>query len=239
MSATDALARQPRGALSTSIMCRGLDQQHREQLFCISSMQSCRAKAAIFHQGDPSRYLFEVLEGVVKLYQLMPDGRRQIMGFVYPGQVFGLDRNGICPTTAEAVVDAKICGYPLAQLERITDEQPEFALGLLRMITNELVIAQGHMLLLGRKSAVEKIASFLSSLSERYREQGLDPALLHLPMSRADIGDYLGLTIETVSRTITRLRQAGVIAHQRHGLRILDHDLLATLADEDRSGLAA
>lgn len=228
------------GAMSTSTLLRRLDQEHRERLFCISTVRHCPTKTAIFYEGDRSKDLFEVIDGVVKLYQLLPDGRRQISAFVYPGQIFGLDRNGIYTSTAEAVVDARLCGYPLAKLDRIVEELPEFALGLLTMITSELVAAQGHMMLLGRKSAVEKIASFLLGLSERRREQGIDPALLPLPMRRADIGDHLGLSLETVSRTITQLREMGVIAlDQRHDLRILDDGRLRVLAEDDEGCLAA
>ncbi|MDH3664457.1 MAG: cyclic nucleotide-binding domain-containing protein [Alphaproteobacteria bacterium] len=239
MSAAHSVDLGPSATITTSTIHRGLDQRHREQLFCISSVQTCRAKAVIFHEGDRSKHLFEVLDGVVKLYRLLPDGRRQITGFVYPGQVFGLDRSHVHTATAEAIVDARLCGYPLAKLELITEELPEFALGLLRMITNELAAAHDHMLLLGRKSATEKISSFPLGLSDRCRDEGEDSMMLHLPMNRANIGDYLGLAIETVSRTMTWLRQIGVIElHQRHDLRILDHDRLSVLAEEDASILA-
>ena len=228
------------GAVSASALLQRLDQQHRERLFCMSTMRDYRAKTAIFHEGDPSKDLLEVIEGVVKLYRLMPDGRRQITAFAYPGQIFGLDRNGVYSATAEAVVDVKLCGYPLAKLDRIVGELPEFALGLLAMVTSELVAAQGHMMLLGRKSAVEKIASFLLGLSDRRRGQGLDPTRLPLPMKRADIGDYLGLSLETVSRTVTQLRQMGVIAFDQHNdLRIRDSGRLRTLAEDDEGCLAA
>lgn len=223
-------------AMSTSVMCQGLDREAHERLFCISSVQHIPAKTAIYFEGDLPERLFEVLEGVVKLYQMTLDGHRQITGFAYPGQVFGLGWNGTCPTTAEALTSSRLCSYPLAKLERIAVELPTFGVRLFRMISAELVAAHGHMLLLGRKSAIQKMASFLLALSHRNLEQGADPDQLHLPMTRTDIADYLGLTIETVSRTITLLCRMGVIAlPQRHDPTILNILLLMQMAEGERS----
>ena len=128
---------------------------------------------------------------------------------------------------------AKLCQYPRAKLERVIDEHPELARQLFAIVAQDLGAARSQMLLLGRKSALERVASFLLDLSERSAARGEDPDLVALPMPRGDIGDYLGLTIETVSRTMTRLRQLGVLdLHQHRTVAIRDRDRLSEMAED-------
>ena len=189
-----------------SVICRGLDARVSDRVAGISSRQACRARQTVFYEGDPGRYVYEVIAGVLKLCKLLPDGRQQITGFLYPGQLFGLVLHGDYIYTAEAVTDVKLGRFPISQLDRMADEVPGLGRSLLALTTHELVTAQEQMLLLGRKSSAEKVASFLQRLSEANEERGDDPLLLHIPMVRSDIADYLGLTTETVSRTITKLK---------------------------------
>lgn len=212
---------------------RPLDGEVSHRLFCISSIRSVPAKEVVYCQGDSSDYVYEVIEGVVKLYMLTADGRLQIMGFAYPGQILALDADSHHLTTAEAVTPAKLCQYPRAKFERVIDEHPQLARQLFAIVAQDLTAARSQMLLLGRKSATERLASFLLDLSERSVARGEDPDLIALPMSRGDIGDYLGLTIETVSRTMTRLRQLGVLdLHQHRTVAIRDRARLSEMAED-------
>lgn len=208
--------------------------------FCVSTTQCFGAGDAVFFEGDPCVHLYEVAEGVLRLYKLTPDGRRQITGFLYPGQLFGLNVGGIYAYTAECVTKVKLSCYPRAKLEAAIESNPRLARRFLRATVQELSVAQDQMLLLGRKTAIEKVASFLVRLSDQSRERGDDPEELYLPMTRMDIGDYLGLTTETVSRSMTRLKTTGVICLRPHGrvcLRVLDQ--LMYLADGDDCQSAA
>ncbi len=186
----------------------------------------------LFQEGDEAQYVFNVTQGIIKLYKLLPDGRRQITGFVLPGDFLGLSGRDGFSYTAEAVTEAGVCRFPRPGLEALFDEFPKLEKELLWKARDELVAAQEQMLLLGRKMPAEKIASFLLGLSRRAErwEMPSDPVLL--PMSRGDIADYLGLTVETVSRTFTRLKSEGVIAlPEAHRVVLRDRDRLEELAD--------
>ena len=194
----------------------GLTDRSLHDLFCITSRKEVAARQAIVWEGDPGNHVFEVVSGVVKLYKLTYDGRRQVTGFVYPGQLLGLVNDGRYIYTAEAVTDTVLVLYPRSKLDQVADRNPGLARRLLSLALGDLVAAQEQMLLLGRKSATEKIASFLLRLSEGRDARGENPHELFLPMTRTDIGDYLGLTTETVSRVINRLKDQGVIALSGH-----------------------
>lgn len=202
--------------------------------YCISSTQRLQAKDTVFFEGDPASHLYEVIEGVLKLYKLTPDGRRQVTGFLYPGQLLGLNVGESFAYSAEAVTKTTLCRYPRKKLEEALDSHPALARRFLRATVHELAVAQDQMLLLGQKSAIEKTATFLLRLSDQNRERGENPEEIYLPMTRTDIGDYLGLTTETVSRTVTRLKIAGIIRLCQHGrMNLTDIDRLMELAEGD------
>lgn len=168
---------------------------------------------------------------MVGLYKLTLDGRRQITGFAYPGQLLGLEFQSTYVCTAEAISDVKLCRYPRTRLERIMDEVPSLGRRLLRMAASDLVAAHEQMLSLGRKSAIEKVATFLLRLSEINEERVEDLETLYLPMTRGDIADYLGLTTETVSRVFTRLKSMGIIdLRKTNHVMLRDIDRLMELA---------
>ncbi|MDA8052514.1 MAG: helix-turn-helix domain-containing protein [Rhodospirillales bacterium] len=172
-------------------------------------LQTKRAGEMLFSQGDRADGAYEVVRGMLRLYKMLPDGRRQITGFVSTGELVGVTPNGARPYTAEAVTDLVLCRFPPAAFDRMIDEQPGFARRLLSATADDLDAAQEQMLLLGRMTAVEKVVSFLLVLAKR--QGGVLARFVDLPMGRNDIADYLGLTIETVSRTLSRLKQAGSI----------------------------
>ncbi len=166
----------------------------------------------IFEEGEPADYAYNVAEGHVRVYKLLPDGRRQITGFLGPGDFLGLFRHDTYAYGAEAIDDVELCCIGHIDLERLMIKMPEVRDRLLEMSRDELSAAQEQMLLLGRKSAREKLLSFL--LFKVQHDCGPDAArsaTLDLPMSRSDIADFLGLTIETVSRTFSDLRKQNLI----------------------------
>ena len=191
-------------------MCKGMEREAASRIVAISSLQTIDAGKAVFAEGDDADNVYEVVRGMLKLYKLLPDGRRQIMGFVSAGDLLGLSFSGVYLYTAEAVSDVTLCRYTRARFERLVDDVPGFARRLLAVRSDELRAAQDQMLLLGRKTAVEKIASFLLTLADRQAD-AKDPNIVHVPMGRNDIADYLGLTTETVCRTLTKLKSSGVI----------------------------
>jgi CRP/FNR family nitrogen fixation transcriptional regulator len=163
--------------------------------------------AEIYGEGEPAEYVYRVVHGVVRTHKLLNDGRRQISAFHLPGDFFGLDCDEDYRFTAEAVTDATLIFVKRSVLTALAQRDGDVANDLWRMARAELHRAHDHMLLLGRKSAQERIAAFLLEMAERAHESDT----IELPMSRLDIADYLGLTIETVSRTLTHLENAATI----------------------------
>ena len=224
----------PRRPVAATAVSPGLAVPLRDRLAALAVRRRLRAKQTAFHEGDAAEALYEVTEGVLKLYKLLPDGRRQITGFVYPGHWASI---GLCDAysyTAEAVTGVTLVRYPRARLEALYDEVPSLARRILSLAAADLAVAQDQMLLLGRKSAVEKVASFLLRLSGWAEERGDDPDELSVPMSRIDIADYLGLTIETTCRVLSRLCRSGVIEMRgRNRIHICDAGQVADFAEGD------
>jgi CRP/FNR family transcriptional regulator len=166
---------------------------------------------SIFDEADPAEYVYTITTGTVKVYKLLGDGRRQITGFLFAGDFLGLTHNEAYAYSAEALVPTRLCRFPRRRLEALLGEIPHLEQRLLAMASHELAAAQDQMMLLGRKSARERVVSFILMLSNSAMRHGRPGDSVFLPMSRSDIADYLGLTIETVSRTFTRLRKQGLI----------------------------
>ena len=202
------------------------------RLNCARSSQIFRANENVYCEGDSVKHLFVVIEGVLKLYKLTRDGRRQITGFRFPGQLVGLQFQGGYVHTTETVTKAKLIRYSRTDLERLTKEVPGLAQCLLGLATRELVAAQDQMLLLGRKTATERLATFFWQLLEESESRDKEGQTVLLPMARADIADYLGLTTETVSRMISRFKVEGVIQLRQNGyVKVRDVDRLRDLAE--------
>lgn len=234
MLALKTLDVEPNVQAMSTVLASGLGRGSINALFCIATRKSYQARETVVWEGDAGRNLFEVVTGVVKLYKLTPDGRRQVTGFVYPGQMLGLVHRDRHIYTAEAVTDTVLCLYPRAKLEQLADQTPGLARSLLNLANNDLIAAQEQMLLLGRKSATEKIATFLLNLSDDNGQRGEADDRIFLPMTRTDIGDYLGLTTETVSRVMNRLKDVGLIALRQHKyVHLLGVDRLRELAEGD------
>ncbi|HWG80540.1 MAG TPA: helix-turn-helix domain-containing protein [Stellaceae bacterium] len=164
-------------------------------------------------------------------YKLLQDGRRQITGFLFAGDFLGLTYNEAYADSAEALVPSKLCCFPRRKLEALLGQIPKLEQRLLGMASHEPASAQDQIMLLGRKSARERVVSFLLMLSAAAIRHGGRAEPVFLPMSRGDIADYLGLTIETVSRTLTQLKAQGLVEllDEKH-IRLSRPDALAEIA---------
>jgi CRP-like cAMP-binding protein len=182
----------------------------------------------MFSEGDPARYFYKVVTGAVRSCRLLADGRRQVCEFFLPGDFVALDAIGSYHFSAEAVTDTTLKRYPRSSIDQLTSIEPRLAKGLLNLICHRLQVAQKHMVVLGRKSATERIASFLLEMAERNG----DADHISLPMTRGDIADHLGLTTETVSRTFSHLRAQGLIELEgAANVVLMDSTALEDLAD--------
>ena len=211
-------------------VCGALDPSELDELERISQARVFPAKATLFEQGALAGSVFNVTEGVVRLYKSLPDGRRQIVGFALAGDFLGLalmDRYGVA---AEAVTEVRACRFARSAFLGYVDGRPHLLRRLHEFAGHELSLAQDQMLLLGRRTAEEKVAAFLLNLQARYARIGKTSVNVPLPMSRQDIADYLGLTIETVSRTLTRLAREKALLVVPGGVRVLNAGRLEQLA---------
>ena len=185
----------------------------------------------IFNQDDPAEQVYRIVSGTVRLCRYMPDGRRYIMDFLLPGDLMGFVESADLPACAEAVTEVTLVAFPRTCFDRLAKENGEVRTQLLRHLSSNLLMAQQHLFVLGCQKARERVASFLLRLADRMGVSCGDR--LDLPMNRQDIADHLGLTIETVSRTITGLRSTGaVLIPNTHQVVLRDMAALRILAAE-------
>ena len=190
-------------------VCSAVGPGQLARLAAIASDRGLQPEQVLFDEGDQADMVFVVTAGMLKLYKVLVDGRRQVVGFMVPGDFLGLAFGRLYLYSAEAVTPVTLCSFRRAQFLDFLDECPALEKEVLLRTSTELAAAQEQMLLLGRKSATERVASFILSMARRRRLD--DGAPVELPMSRVDIADYLGLTVETVSRTISTLRRRALI----------------------------
>ena len=194
----------------------------------IGTRRSFTRDDAIYTDSDPSDCWYNVISGAVRICKLLADGRRHIAEFCFPGDWFGLPASGVRIASAEAVGEVVVMRYPQRASDQLIDENPRLVRGLYDRTLRELTHAQTHMLLLGRMTAAERVASFLLEISERQDARHA----LDLPMSRNDIADYLGLTIETVCRVLSGFRRNGIIAiPMPYRIELRDREVLEALCE--------
>jgi CRP/FNR family nitrogen fixation transcriptional regulator len=182
----------------------------------------------IYGEKEPAEYVYQVKIGAVRSYKLLSDGRRQIGAFHLVGDIFGLENGSEHRFTAEAIVNTTVRLIKRRSLEIVAESDAMVSRNLLSMTTSNLQHAEDHMLLLGRKTSLERVAAFLIEMDRRLTAAGVMP----LPMSRRDIADYLGLTLETVSRALSRLHELGIlgfIGSNQRQIVFLDRQQLANL----------
>jgi CRP/FNR family transcriptional regulator len=188
----------------------------------------------LYAAGQTFRALYVVRSGAFKTSTIDSHGETQVLGFHLPGEIMGLDAiaSGQHQCNAEALMKSSACEVPYDRLEVVAHELPGLQHQLMRVISREIQHDQRHLVMIGRRVAIERLAIFLHSLSQRLERVRRDPHLFVLPMSRRDLANYLGLVIETVSRLFSRLAELGVIAVERKTIRILDPAKLRELAGE-------
>lgn len=211
-------------------ICGALSSDELAALDQISQARVFAAKSVMFEQGSPAVSVFNITEGVVRLYKSLSDGRRQIVGFALPGDFLGLAMTDRFAVAAEAITQVRACRFARTAFQDYVDTRPHLLKRMHEFSSYELSLAQDQMLLLGRKTAEEKVAAFLRNLQARYGRIGAMSVTVPLPMSRQDIADYLGLTIETVSRTLTKLARQKVVVIVPDGVRLLSIERLDELA---------
>ena len=189
-----------------------------------------RAGSYLYFEGDEVEWLFQVKSGVLRMTRMLEDGRRQVIAFGYPGDIVGFPSGGRHHTDCDALTDACLQPFRRSALEN-GEGAPELHKQLLQAALREISAMQDHFMMLGRKSAVEKVASFLGVMSQRVGTRVAGHTRFELPMRRADVADFLGLTTETVCRTLTQLRKSGVIGVENiHTIVVLCPDALMALS---------
>lgn len=228
-------------------VCAHCETEELARLESVKSYKDYKAGETIFWAGEPMAIVGSVVTGVVALNRTMEDGRRQVVGLLLPSDFVGRPDRANAPYDAVAATDVTLCCFRRLPFLQLVTETPSLGRRLLEMTFDELDAAREWMLLLGRKTAREKIASYLSILARRARlsrgEAGAKAPSgtlsFDLPMTRETIADYLGLTIETVSRQFTALRKDGIIVleGQRHVQVPNLTDLLTEAGDDSDGGM--
>ena len=219
-----------RCAVRDLAVCATLPPPEVDSLERYASSLVLQANAELARSGQPCRQVFSVTSGMLRLVRTLPDGRRQVVGFALPGSFVGLSDVTVHRHSVEAVVPSRVCVFEQPVLRQLRERYPEFERALLERACRELDDAHDSMLLLARLSPMERLASFLVRLRRQMRIRDDEPGMA-LPMGRGDIADHLGLTTETVSRTMTKLKSTRLIRILVGGkLELLDREALADLA---------
>jgi len=177
---------------------------------------------ALYHEGDRFQFLYAVRSGTFKSTLNLKDGREQVTGFQMAGELLGLDglASGKHASSAVALEDAEICAIPYAHLSELASTSADLQLVISRLMSREIVREHSLMMLLGSMNAEERLAAFLLNISQRMKARGYSPSEFHLRMSRAEIGSYLGMKLETVSRTFSSFQQQGLLEVDKKHVRI-------------------
>lgn len=195
-------------------ICGALDEDQLSELNKHASRKRVESGGRLFGDTDKVVTYSNILSGVIKLTKMLADGRQQIVGLQFAPDFLGRPFQQERSVDAEAATGVSLCSFPKATIDRMIAESPELEHKLLEQTLKELDEAREWMVTLGRKTAAEKVASFLLLISRHIDPEAIDaegPIVFDLPLTRADIADFLGLTIETVSRQLTKLRKEGVI----------------------------
>ena len=225
---------QPCAACAARVLsvCDAVDARDLHRLAALTKSLQVEAHRTFVAAGDPADYMFNIVEGVVKVYRLLPDGRQQVTGFLFEGDFLGLSPENPYAFSAEAVTHVRYCRFRREALHQFLEDFPKVEKRLLAIASNELAASQEQMVLLGRKTARERLASFLVMVSRHMVRLGKREDVIALPMTRLDIADYLGLTIETVSRVFSQFRKEGLIELPKiGGARLKNYKALVQLSE--------
>ncbi|AFL54841.1 MULTISPECIES: Crp/Fnr family transcriptional regulator [Sinorhizobium] len=210
----------------------GLPSADLSCLFSRQALERFEPGEAIFWEGDEATHIFEVEDGMLRALRLLGDGRRIIVGFLRTGDLLGVSLKERYLYTVEAISPVQLRRFPRRRFEDEVARDPRLQEQLFSKLRDEMTAAQDQAVLLSRRSAEEKLANFLLLMKERGNSE--HRAIVDLPMTRLDIANYLGMTIETVSRTITKLANGGIIAAAgRRSIKVLKMEPLRLLAEGD------
>lgn len=216
-----------------------LNQNESEQLEKIIEKSPPLKKGShLFHQGDPFTSIYAVRAGTIKTYTVTNEGEEQITGFYFPGELIGLNAIDTIsyPISAKVLETTTVCEIPYEDLDHLSDRVPELRRQLIHSMGKEIREEQQMMLLLSKKTAEERVATFLLKLSNRYKRRGYSASVFRLSMSRNEIGNYLGLAVETVSRIFSRFQKQLLIKVEGKEIEVLSLDELRQTAGENRFG---
>lgn len=217
----------------SSALCGVLNGNELAKLKALSWTIALAPGQPLFHEGDEATRVFTLTRGNLKLYKLLADGRRQVTGFMFPGDFLGISIDDEHAFTAESLDESQLCWFPRTRFDGFVDDHGAMERELYRLAAHELAAAQQQMVLLGRKTAAERLASFFLMLAEKLGKSTPAPVrFVDLSMSRSDIADYLGLTKETVSRVLSMLKRGRLIRLEAlDRVEILDREGLREIAD--------
>jgi len=210
----------------------GLDVSEVDRLSTLIPQRiKVKKGSALYHAGDPLRSLYAVHSGFFKTTANSEDGREQLTGFHMPGELLGIDAisNDRHMCNAVALEDSEVCPIHFSQLEKLSQELPSIQHNLNKLLSSEIVRDHEMLLMLGNFNADERMAAFLLNLSKRMATRGYSPKAFVLRMTRDDIGSYLGLRLETVCRSIARLRELNLVRISGRAVEILDFSALQVL----------
>jgi len=239
---SDAAAAQAGSCLSCASrlvgLCAPLDARILTEVSQASSRSPVAARDSLFLQGDPATHVFILVDGSARLTRLLPDGRRAAIGFRFAGDLIGYTSNDEYPFGAEALSASQVCRLERRRLDDLFRRHPLIERRFLDLCTRELAATQDHVMVLGRYTAEERVAAFLMSLAEAQARRGHAGPTLELPATRADLGELLGLTLETVSRMFSSFRKRGWIRlHGQSSVELTNRRALGALARGEVSEL--
>lgn len=190
---------------------------------------------AVYESGQQFNSIYAVRSGAIKTFSIDESGEEHVIGFYLPGEIFGLDAidEKIHVSGAKALETSAICEMPYSQMDELSSKIHNLQSHMYRLFSREIREDQEMQMLLSKKTAEEKIGNFLLNLSLRYQQRKLSPTTFRLPMARTDIGNYLGLAVETVSRVFTRLQNNKVLHVEGKEVEILDHHKLCLVAHQE------
>ncbi|MES9957866.1 MAG: fumarate/nitrate reduction transcriptional regulator Fnr [Sedimenticola sp.] len=223
-------------SLTTLCLPMGLEQEDVEKLDeIVKRSRPLHRGDHLFREGDKFHSLYVVKTGSVKTYAPSEDGGEQVLGFHLPGELIGLDaiekEQHHC--SAKVLETSAICEIPFVSLEQLSCEVPSLQHQMYRLLSREIGHDEDMLTLLGKRNAEERLAAFLLSLSERFKRRGFSASDFYLSMSRHEIGSYLGLAVETVSRLFTRFQDEGLLKVERKHIQLLDIERLSCVVQGD------
>lgn len=202
------------------------------RLYSLATEQSFPTGELIINQGQAAEFIFNIKAGFAAMYRLSANGKRQVLAFLFPGHFLGFTSDDKYHYSAGAILPVEACCFQRKALESLIEEYPEFDRKLRFALIRAMDTSFEVQFSLGRKNATQKVASFIWYISDRLRQFDLPGYIDYLPMCRTDIADFLGLTIETVSRVFTSLKQSGIIClHGANEIEILDMEQLMLIGD--------